>query len=130
MRKLWAERKNRKRSGFTLVEIIAVLVILAILTAIAVPKYFDLSEEAKNLAVKGAVAEGLSVCSLAYAKEALAAAGEPAITDVRDEAADVVIAGDFTYTYTVNGTTIEVDVSGKAGSTVAGATGQGIWTMP
>jgi prepilin-type N-terminal cleavage/methylation domain-containing protein len=118
------------KGGFTLVEIIAVLIILAILTAVAVPKYFDLTSEAKAKAVQGAIAEGLSVCSLAYAKEALTAGGEPAIADVQAEAATVNIEGDFTYAFTVNGTTIEVDVTGKAGTSVAGATGQGVWTMP
>ena len=42
-------RKNEK--GFTLIEIIAVLVILGILAAVAIPKYIDMREEAVVKAV-------------------------------------------------------------------------------
>jgi prepilin-type N-terminal cleavage/methylation domain-containing protein len=38
---------NRKLAAFTLVELIAVIVVLAILAAVAVPRYFDISERAR-----------------------------------------------------------------------------------
>ena len=40
------------QKGFTLIEIVMVLVLLGILAAVAVPKYFDLQEEAERAAVK------------------------------------------------------------------------------
>jgi len=53
--------KNRKlinnETGFTLIEIIAVLVILGILAAVAVPKFFDLQTKAREKAVYTAVSE-------------------------------------------------------------------------
>ncbi len=58
--------KNQK--GFTLMEIIAVLIILGILGAVAAPKYFDLQTEAKVKALGGAMAEGVSRVNLGYAK--------------------------------------------------------------
>lgn len=47
----------RYQKGFTLLEIIATLVILSILAAIAVPRYINLDESARQKAVDAGVAE-------------------------------------------------------------------------
>lgn len=48
---------SKKQMGFTLIEIVMVLVLLGILSAVAVPKYFDLQEQALQNAAKATVAE-------------------------------------------------------------------------
>ncbi len=58
--------KNQK--GFTLIEIIAVLVILGILAAVAIPRYFDLQGQARGKAVYGAIAALQSHASQHYSQ--------------------------------------------------------------
>lgn len=42
--------KRRKQAGFTLIEMIAVLVVLTILVSLAMPKYFSIQDEARKKA--------------------------------------------------------------------------------
>jgi len=45
------------QEGFTLVEVLAVLVIVAILAVVAIPKYMNATEAARNKAAQGQIAE-------------------------------------------------------------------------
>ena len=46
---------NRNRAGFTLIELVTVIVILGILSAVALPVYLDYRTDAKTAATKGAL---------------------------------------------------------------------------
>ena len=58
----------RNRKGFTLVELVIVIVVLGILAAVAMPKFVDLVDDAKEAATKGGLGAIRSVIVLKYSK--------------------------------------------------------------
>jgi MSHA pilin protein MshA len=64
--------KNKSQKGFTMIELIMVIVILAILFAVAVPRYLDLSTQAKENATRASLGAIRAAVAIQYASNAAA----------------------------------------------------------
>ncbi len=118
--------------GFTLIEVIVVIVILAILAGVAIPKYVGLHEEARNKAATAALAEGMARVNQMAAKMILTSNGSlPAAGSVIGTLTGTMTdAGDFSLAYEAAGTTgINITASG-IGATVSGGTASGLARLP
>ena len=104
----------KKNAGFTLIELVAVLVILALLGAMAVPRFTDVTDDALTAAKNGSIAGVRSGHAMAIAKlktlpqlsELVTYVGGPNIAVAADNSGiEVTINGDpyvvKTYTDTI-----------------------------
>jgi len=71
--------KKSVQKGFTIIELVVVIVILGILAAVAFPKFNDLSTNAEGAVISGAVAALKSSAVILYAKNSGSKSGAAAI---------------------------------------------------
>ena len=122
--------KLRNQKGFTLIEIIAVLIILGILAAVAVPKFLNLTSDAEDKAIEGALAAGMSTCSMQFARLALSTGSAPGATAVATAAGNNAPGSDdFDYTFTGATSVVTVKAKWSNASARTGSTSAD-WELP
>ncbi len=95
-----SEVNKRPKTGFTLVELLVVIVVLAVLAAIVLPKFMDSSVRSKESALKSDLKLVRTAISLFQADigkypNSLADLAESDVSKVKDKDGAVVTAGDW-----------------------------------
>lgn len=113
-------RRNQGRKGFTMIELMVVVVVVGILASIAVPMYGKYVKNARLTEATGRMGEIITACK-AWAQEHQDGSGNPTWPDdnaaVAGSIVDVTATENFTYTIEGNG-------NANTGSLVVTATGR------
>lgn len=110
---------NSKQQGFTLIELVVVIVILGILAAVAVPRFINLTNDARTAVLRGMEGSVRGAASLVYA-QALAQnqAGATGTVTIEGQAIALVFG------YPTNASIVNaVRISGSNVTAVAGVAG-------
>ncbi len=112
----------KKQSGFTLIELVAVMVILAILAVTAIPQFVDLRDDARQAATDGVAGALSSGATLNYAKSVVGTASAVSVTDCTNVAS--TLQGGLPSGYTITsaavtpaGTTVSCTLTGPGSKT-------------
>ncbi|WP_312933988.1 pilin [Stutzerimonas nitrititolerans] len=118
---------KKQQSGFTMIELIMVIVILGILAAFALPKFADFSSDAKVSTVQGIAGSLRSASSIAHAAQM--AAGDSGADPVKLEDVEITMIGGYP-TADEKGIVTAAQVDGAEISTGGADSGVALYIAP
>lgn len=115
-----------RQAGFTLIELVMVIVLIGVLAAIAVPKFVDLSGDAKQAAVEGVAGALASAAAINYAARKANGSNGVAVDNCDD--VGPLLQGGLTTGYAITAAAVAAEAT--ASCTVAATGGTPSATFP
>ncbi len=101
--------RYRRQKGFTLVELIIIIVILGILAAVAIPKYIDMKAEASDSTARAILGGLRDAATLVYVNRIVSSSTTP--IDMTAVLGQAQISGYDTYS--ISADTLTLQISGQ-----------------
>lgn len=108
------------QTGFTLIELVIVIIVLGLLAAVAVPKFIDLSSDAKTAATNSVAASIAAANSINYAARKANATKGSAVTNCTD--GSILLQGGLPTGYTITSLAAAADTTVTCTLTGPGST--------